>query len=46
MSATSNNDVTDIEIENDPIKTNNRNSKFLIDNEDAIIYDLKKNKKE
>ena len=40
VSATSNNDTTDINSENDPIRTDNTDSKFLLDNDDAIIFDL------
>lgn len=43
--ATSSNDPGDFELENDPIKLDTSDSKFLIDNEDAIIFDLNKNKK-
>lgn len=43
--ATASNNPTDFELENDPIRTDNSDSNFLIDNEDAIIFDLKKDKK-
>lgn len=43
--ATANNDPGDFELENDPIRLDTSDSKFFIDNEDAIIFDLNKKKK-
>jgi len=40
--ASKSNDTTSTDTDSDPIKMNNSDSKFLIDNEDAIIFDLKK----
>ena len=39
-----NTETTDNDFEVDPIKTDLTDSKFLFDNEDAIIFDFKKNK--
>lgn len=44
IAAAADNDPTDFELETDPIKIDNSDSKFFIDNEDAIIFDLKKGK--
>ena len=41
--ATSNNNPESFDTEYDPIRTDTSDSKFLIDNEDAIIFDLNKN---
>lgn len=38
--AAADNDPSDFELESDPIKLDNSDSKFFIDNEDAIIFDL------
>ena len=43
--ATSSNDNYDVEREIDPIQTDTSDSKFLFDNEDAIVVNFKKNKK-
>ena len=43
--ATASNDPGSIDMETDPIRYNNNDSKFEIDNEDAIIFDLKRDKK-
>ena len=43
--ATASNDPTDFELETDPIQTDSNDSKLFIDNEDAIIFDLKRGKK-
>ena len=40
--ASASNDPTDFNNEVDPIQTDTSDSKFLIDNEDAIIFDFKK----
>ena len=42
--ATSSNDNYDVEREIDPIQTDTSDSKFLFDNEDAIVVNFKKNK--
>ncbi len=42
--AASSNDPTDFSSESDPIKMDNSDSKFLLDNEDAIIFDFKRDK--
>ena len=45
--ATSSNDSYDIENEVDPIKTDNEDSKYFMNNGDAIVFDLNnKNKKD
>ena len=40
VAATSNNDTSDIDGDTDPIKTDSTNSRFLLQNDDAIIFDL------
>ena len=40
VAATSNNDTSDIDGDSDPIKTDSTNSRFLLQNDDAIIFDL------
>ena len=35
--------ITDSQGDIDPIKSDNTDSKFLFDNQDAIIFDFKKN---
>ena len=45
VAATAGNDPGSIDMETDPIRYNNNDSKFEIDNEDAIIFDLKRDKK-
>lgn len=40
--STADNDPIDFDLETDPIKTDTKDSKFFIDNEDAIIFDFKK----
>ena len=42
---TASNDNYSIETENDPIQMNNTDSKYLFDNEDAIVVNFKKEKK-
>ncbi len=42
--AASSNDPSDFATETDPIQIDNSDSKFLIDNEDAIIFDFKREK--
>ena len=44
--ATESNDNYDIEREIDPIKTDTSDSNFLFDNQDAIVVNFKKNKKD
>lgn len=46
VAAAASNDPTDFALETDPIQTDVSDSKFFIDNEDAIIFDLKKSKKD
>lgn len=45
VAAATGNDTSNIDFETDPIKTDVSDSNFFIDNEDAIIFDLNKNKK-
>ena len=42
--ATSDNDVTNINNEVNPIQTDSTDSKYFLDNDDAIIFDLNRNK--
>ena len=42
--ATASNDIYDIGGETDPIQTDTSDSKFLFDNEDAIVINFKKHK--
>lgn len=42
--ATANNDTTNIDGETDPIKTDSTDSKYFLDNDDAIIFDLNRKK--
>lgn len=44
--ATTANDTDNIDTEINPIQTNTTNSKYFLDNDDAIIFDLNKNKSE
>ena len=42
--AAAGNDPTDFQLEDDPIQTDSSDSSFLINNDDAIIFDLHRNK--
>ena len=45
MKAVKANDQTNIDLETDPIQIDQIDSKYFVDNEDAIIFDLNKKKK-
>ena len=45
MKAVKANDQTNIDLETDPIQIDQSDSKYFVDNEDAIIFDLNKKKK-
>ena len=42
--ATADNDPTDFNNEIDPVKTDNTDSKYFLDNDDAIVFDLNRKK--